>query len=123
MCDVLIPALIGIGALALLGGGVSSNCGPCAAPAQGSNIVIPQQSGIVTNGIPTSSAPAEFYSQAPAPSYAAAAPYQTAAPVGAYADPYGVGAQAGPVGASIGTSGVGAQVGPVDLSVGSPRAY
>lgn len=56
MCDVIIPVLIGVGALALLGGANSGDCGPCAVGGQqtasGYSITIPQQVGDVTNGVP-----------------------------------------------------------------------
>lgn len=66
MCDVIIPALLGVAALGLLGGGIGGDCGnPCAAPAQcgGYCITIPQQVGDVTNGMPVGASPQYAYSQ------------------------------------------------------------
>lgn len=137
MCDVLIPALIGLGALGLLGGGIGGNsCG------SNYQITIPQEVGQVTNGIPTPMAPAcspmmpSYPQAAPAP-YAGQVGGYYGAPAPAYPGPgyaaYGSGAGANVqvgdqslVGVSAGAnsygSGVGANVGPVDVGI-STRSY
>ena len=130
MCAILVPALIGVAALGLLGGGVGGNCGSDC-------ITIPQQAGEGTNVVYTQqqqyayAQPQQSYGYAgqqayapqqsygpqygvPAPQYGA--PYnsgigagvdvngQSAVGAGAYADPNGV--------------GLGANVGGVDASIG-----
>jgi hypothetical protein len=98
MCDILIPAIIGIAALGALSGGIGGGS---------STVTIPQQVGDVTNGVPVYSA-AQPYGGQPAfgaaqPSYGyaapAPAPYGAPAPAGyaagpGYSSPYA--AQAGP---------------------------
>lgn len=109
MCDVLIPAIIGVAALGLLGGGnaVGSGCdncptGPVCAVTQVGNktITVPQLAGEGTNVVQVS-AQHDFSYQAqqpgPAPYHAGPAPYQPAPHIGqgghfngapAYYDPY-----------------------------------
>jgi len=143
MCDVLIPALIGLGALGLLGGGIGGNaCGNSCD--SGYSITIPQEVGQVTNGIPTPMAPAcspmmpSYPQAAPAPYagqpggyYGAPAPAYPGPGYAATSGPAGVGAdvQVGNqslVGVNAGAdnygTGVGANVGPVGVGVGA-RSY
>lgn len=71
MCDVIIPAILGVAALGLLGGGIGGS--------QGTYVTIPQEVGDTTNAIPCYS-----YSQ---PHYAQADQFAYAAPQQAYAQP------------------------------------
>lgn len=140
MCAILIPALVGVGALALLGGGIggggnSCNTAPQQACAQSANgITIPQLAGQGTNVMSAQQQysynpqpmgpqsygppPAQYnqYSMAPA-QYPA--PYQ--------GDPGMVGASVNMGGQSMvgaggyanpGGVGIGANVGGIDASMG-----
>jgi len=147
MCDVLIPALIGVAALGLLGGGIGGDsCNPCGPTAGGYSITIPQEVGDVTHGVPVAVGSQQQYAYAPHPMYAGqsaygapaypspafgSAGYGAPAPVGYAAQPgVGVGANIGDgavgAGGYMNGSGVGvdANVGGFDASVGiGDRAY
>ena len=124
MCDVVIPVLIGVGALALLGGGLNGdcatgNCAPSAGMARGGySVTIPQENGVVTHGNPTFAA-AQPYAAAPVDNFnAIPAPAETYSPapapyagVGGYANPAEVGFEA-----NVGDVGVSTEVNP-------PRIY
>jgi len=145
MCDVIIPALIGVAALGLLGGGIGGiggdNCNSCGPAAGGYSITIPQEVGDVTHGIPVAVGSQQEYAYAPQPMYAGQSAYMNPAPapVGYEAPaPVGYAAETGvDVGANVGNGavgvggsvdsngmGVGANVGGLDASVGiGDRAY
>ncbi len=109
MCAILIPAIIGVAALGLLGGGGGS-CDTC--------MVIPQQAGQGTNVVAVSSQDQYAYAQ-PQQSYGYGAPQQAyapqyAAPQQAYAPQYGApqyGAPAPQYAEAYGDNGVGASIG------------
>ncbi len=148
MCDVIIPALIGVGALALLGGGGAGGCdncptGPACAVTQYGNytVTIPQLAGEGTNvqqvavqdqfayappmqpapyaGQPVGPAPYAAPQPGPAP-YGAIGHYD-AGPAAAYGASANVGGQS-----AIGAGGyadpngvgVGANVGAFDVNAG-----
>lgn len=147
MCDVIIPALLGVAALGLLGGGMGGSC-------SNATVTIPQEVGDVTHGVPVSAdygyeaqqyayaPPQEYYAQQapvaynPAPGYAATQGYAGPAPAPAYGpEPAGYGypvdstvggsinydgqsAVGAGVGVDDGGVGLGANVGPLDAGVG-----
>ncbi len=130
MCAILIPAIIGVAALGLLGGGGS--CDTC--------VVIPQQNGEGTNVVAVSSQNQYAYAQ-PQQSFGYGAPQQAYAPQYAgpqygapqYGAPYGggVGASIGANGQSAvgigsysnpGGSGIGANIGDASIGMGT-RSY
>lgn len=86
MCDILIPALLGVAALGLLSGGVGGG-------GSSTYTVIPQEVGDVTNGIPVASTSQPYDYNAGQFAYAAPQA-QYAAP--AYAPQHSHGYQAAP---------------------------
>jgi len=133
MCAILIPALVGVGALALLGGGIGGGCNSCNTPpaqactqtCSGETITIPQLAGQGTNVMaaqpqysyaPPQMGPAS-YGPAPAPYYgdpgmgaSVDMGGQSMVGAGGYANPGGV--------------GLGANVGGMDASIGlGPQSY
>jgi len=109
MCDLLIPAIIGVAALGLLGGGIGGN--------QNATVTIPQEVGQVTHGAPAYAAPQQYAYAAP---QAGPAYYPQPQPAPAYYNPApGYAAQQGGFGANIGgPNGVGAGVSAGDAGVG-----
>lgn len=153
MCDVLIPALIGVGALALLGGGNAGvgcdNCptGPACAVTQYGNytVTIPQLAGEGTNVQQVAVQDQFAYAPPPAPyggQPVGPAPYATTEVAPAPAPYGGIGHYDPNAAAAYGASamdqsaigagsyvdpsgvGVGANVGAFDANVGiGARAY
>lgn len=120
MCGILVPALIGVGALALLGGGGGAigGCDTCAtgpvpAVSQSGNytITIPQLAGEGTNVTAASAGPS--YAYAPpmqGPAYAPQGAAYGQVPAGPSGYDYGAPPPQPPYSAYTGDAGVGASV-------------